>query len=136
MFFGLLRNPAMSKERKSKLIEIMLIVGTLTSTLGGKQPDGIILLFVLFSFLSVLYYIILHNTEKISLDGPWTGLLSWSIGIIFSGLLSVRLLLSQISSSTVPVIILIGLAGIYYIVFSIIISNALKNETPGKKGDI
>lgn len=119
----------LENKKKSKLIEVLLIVGSILFAFKA-QPDIIVSLFALNLFLSIIYYILIQNDTS-KLNGA-SNILFNAIPVFIAGTFSLALNynlfesliksgLDQFPRSTIV------LYGIYYSTLSIIIWIALAN---------
>ena len=107
-------------DQRTKLIEILLIVGSII--VAFKIPTSMIWLFMFFVLFSIVYYILNLQEEK----GPIMGTLSVAISAFFVGIISYNLGISLITGNPEYALIYEVLTIIYYFLFTFIIYKALK----------
>jgi len=111
-----LPSPDLEDKDKSKLIEILLIVGAILGVL--KPNDYMLPFFLLFLLFSILFYISLHSK-------PWRRMWFYSsiiVSLTFSGVVSSILGVAMINSG---IRMAFFIALLYYGVFSYILFRAL-----------
>ncbi len=119
-------------EQKLQLIELLLLIGTLYSAFNLEK--GWIWLYVLFTLVSVLYFITIQKTYHSKTQLKYISLISFLVAILFSALLSGNLFIClpraelSPSLSLVYAIIILILFIIYYICISMILWIALKKK--------
>ncbi len=116
-FEELLDRLNLDTEGQKKLIEILLIVGSILVAL--KLPDGMIWVFMLFVLMAILYYITIQKNSKLNRLVPL--FVSSTFTIILTTILFMNI--------NTPILFLLYLKiilfAIYYVVFTIIIWVAL-----------
>ncbi len=113
----------LNTEKKSKLIEILLLVGTILVALKTLQ-DFLLIVFMFFIFSSIFYYIIIQNDN--SKPSCWDNIHVLVIAATFSMLVNVNLFInlwSDFVRFSPPLGII--LFSIYYLVLTFLLYAAL-----------
>jgi len=111
--------------QRTKLIEILLIVGSIVAAF--KMPTKMIWLFMLF-FCSILYYIIIQKETGDTTPTPFLAVISIVISASFVGIIVFNFALSLFEALSGFSLVIVALTIIYYIVFTIIIYKALMGK--------
>ena len=109
-------------KEKSKLIEILLIVGALLTAF--QLPINLIWIFMLFVILAIVYFILIqhHHKESIVLN-----LIAFFTSLCFSGIVVYHLGFSiGVASKNLYEIIPQAFAVVYILILTAILTNALK----------
>ncbi len=112
---------SLDKDQKLKLIELLLIIGTLSATFNLAKDW--IWLYMLFALTSIIYFIIIQKDFQ---NKIFIYIIAIFISTIFSGIITGNLFVTIVKDPHVPPFIYLILFIIYYIVFSVIIFLALK----------
>jgi hypothetical protein len=103
-------------EGQKKLIEILLIIGSIIVAL--KLPDSMIWIFMLFVLMAILYYITAKNNSKPD------RLLPLAVSCTFTGIVT-TILFMNVNTPIFLLYIKLIMFAIYYVVFTLIIWVAL-----------
>ena len=85
-----MKHVCLSIAQKTKLIEILLIVGSIIAAF--KLPINLIWMFILFVIFSILYYILIQN--NLLKKGLLSRLISFLVASLFSGVLIYHFVIS------------------------------------------
>ena len=122
-FKEIIKNLNLDWKQKTKLIELLLLVGSILVALKS-QPDTLSWIFMLFIFFSIVYYIIIQkDTLKSNISNTIVPLI---IAVSFSTILNVNLFIS-LSKSVVSLspTLMTFLYAFYYLFLSFVIWAAL-----------
>lgn len=121
-----------SKEQKIQLVELLLLVGTLSATFNLMKEW--IWFYMLFALTSIVYFIVIQKLNRGNKEKTITSWLSFFIAVLFSGLISGNLFISlpkPVLSTSLLLsysIVLYIMFALYYIVFMLLIWAALKEN--------
>ena len=127
--YNLIKAINLKQPEKLKLIELLLIVGSILTAFKA-QPENMANIFMIYLFVSIIYYIFIQNfTSELNAGYNWfMNLIPLSIAATFSTMLNVNLFisvganaLSKFPTFTTALYIL------YYVMFSFINYAALAN---------
>lgn len=107
-------------EGQKKLIEILLIIGSIIVAL--KLPDNMIWIFMLFVLSSILYFIIIQKNSQ------FNRLIPLAVSCTFTGIVTVVLFMNLNLPNFATIFfqyLKLLLFGIYYLIFTLIIWLAL-----------
>lgn len=121
-----------SKEQKMQLVELLLLVGTLSATFNLMKEW--IWFYMLFALTSIVYFIVIQKLNRGNKEKTITSWLSFFIAVLFSGLISGNFFISlpkPVLSTSLLLsysIVLYIMFALYYIVFMLLIWAALKEN--------
>ncbi|MEK6977178.1 MAG: hypothetical protein AABX40_02100 [Candidatus Hydrothermarchaeota archaeon] len=113
------------REKKLKLIEILLIVGGIIGGLRIKEDDPMNTVFGLFLLMSIVYYLTVSNPKKNVVSATQKAIfagISIAIGISFSAIALVPFILKGVP---VPHAVLLYTVYVFWIGLSILITKSL-----------
>ena len=113
------------REKKLKLIEILLIVGGIIGGLRLKEDDPMNTAFGLFLLMSIVYYLMVSNPKKNVISTAQKAIfagISVAIGISFSAIALVPFILKGVP---VPHAVLLYMVYVFWIGLSLLITKSL-----------
>ncbi len=123
----------LDKKGKEKLIEILLIIGSILAAFGYPEfPVDLVWIFMLFLLMSISYYIFLQSPKK---NPKLMLFISAFISLMFSSIIVYNIATSLILSNKLNlnpglIMVIAVVSVIYYLIFSFLITAALYNEVP------